>query len=135
MFSYPMFRDLERVQKVFTGIAAHRLFGANLAFEGQTMSGSGMLVSGSYFPVLGFQPVLGRLLGPGDDRTVGESLVVVLAHAYWADPFRRATGRPQQDDRGQWPVYDHRRRRARAGSTGRRWDRSPRSSSRSHCAS
>jgi putative ABC transport system permease protein len=90
-FSYPMFRDLERVQKVFTGIAAHRLFGANLAFEGQTMSGSGMLVSGSYFPVLGFQPVLGRLLGPGDDRTVGESRVVVLAHAYWLTRFG---GRP-----------------------------------------
>src|SRR5215470_13113244 len=26
VFSYPMFRDLERVQTVFTGIAAHRLF-------------------------------------------------------------------------------------------------------------
>ena len=45
-----MFRDLERVQKPFTGIAAHRLFNANLAFESQTMSGNGMLVSGSYFP-------------------------------------------------------------------------------------
>jgi hypothetical protein len=32
VFSYPMFRDLERVQKVFTGIAAHRSFGANLAY-------------------------------------------------------------------------------------------------------
>src|SRR5688500_9397139 len=31
-FSYPMFRDLERVQTVFTGIAAHRDFGANIAF-------------------------------------------------------------------------------------------------------
>ena len=30
VFSYPMFRDLERVQQVFTGIAAHRIFGANL---------------------------------------------------------------------------------------------------------
>src|SRR6266704_2411005 len=31
VFSYPMFRDLERVQTVFTGIAAHRSFSANLA--------------------------------------------------------------------------------------------------------
>ena len=30
VFSYPMFRDLERAQTVFTGIAAHRIFGANL---------------------------------------------------------------------------------------------------------
>ena len=39
VFSYPMFRDLERVQTVFTGIAAHRPFGANLSFRGQTLSG------------------------------------------------------------------------------------------------
>jgi hypothetical protein len=50
VFSYPMFRDLERVQSVFTGIAAHRLFGANLAYQGQTMGGDLLLVSGSYFP-------------------------------------------------------------------------------------
>src|SRR5262245_4091659 len=30
VFSYPMFRDLEREQTVFTGIAAHVWFGANL---------------------------------------------------------------------------------------------------------
>ena len=31
VFSYPMIRDLERLQAVFTGIAAHRPFGVNLA--------------------------------------------------------------------------------------------------------
>jgi predicted permease len=87
VFSYPMFRDLERVQSVFTGIAAHRLFGTNLAYRGQTMSAQGLLVSGSYFPVLGIQPVLGRLLGPGDDAKIGESHVVVLSHAYWQTRF------------------------------------------------
>src|SRR5207247_7992564 len=56
VFSYPMFRDLEKAQTTFTGMAAHRLFGANLAFGGQTLNGDGLLVSGSYFPVLGLQP-------------------------------------------------------------------------------
>jgi predicted permease len=87
VFTYPMFRDLERAQTVFTGLAAHVLFGANLSFEGQTLSGAGELVSGSYFPVLGVQPALGRLLGPQDDQTVGESKVVVLSHAYWQTRF------------------------------------------------
>src|SRR6186713_38545 len=32
VFSYPMFRDLERMQTVFAGVAAHRGFGANLSF-------------------------------------------------------------------------------------------------------
>ncbi len=87
VFSYSMFRDLERAQKVFAGIAAHRIFGANLAFKGETLNGEGVLVSGSYFPVLGIQPALGRLLGPGDDRSPGESHVVVLGHEYWRMRF------------------------------------------------
>jgi predicted permease len=87
VFSYPMFRDLERVQQVFTGISAHRIFGANLAFKGETLNGEGVLVSGSYFPVLGVQPALGRLLASGDDRTVGESHVVVLGYEYWRMRF------------------------------------------------
>jgi predicted permease len=87
VFSYPMFRDLERVQNVFAGIAGHRIFSANLAARGQTLSGEGLLVSGSYFPLLGVRPALGRLLDPNDDRVTGESHVVVLSHAYWQSRF------------------------------------------------
>ena len=43
VFSYAMFRDLEEADLPFSGLAAHRAFGANLAFEGQTLSASGML--------------------------------------------------------------------------------------------
>ncbi|MCA1585289.1 MAG: ABC transporter permease, partial [Acidobacteria bacterium] len=89
VFSYAMFRDLERAQSSFTGIAAHRLFSTNLAFRGQTLNGDGVLVSGSYFPLLGLQPALGRLLGPDDDRTIGQSPVVVLSHTYWRTRFDR----------------------------------------------
>ena len=87
VFSYPMFRDLERIQSVFTGIAAHRLFSVNLAQRGATLSAEGLLVSGSYFQVLGLQPAVGRLLNPLDDRVIGESSVVVLSHDYWRTRF------------------------------------------------
>src|SRR5687767_13157513 len=50
VFSYPMFRDLEREQTPLTGLAAHRQFGAVVAAKGQPTGGEGMLVSGSYFP-------------------------------------------------------------------------------------
>src|SRR5688572_14904804 len=53
VFSYRMFRDLEQAQTVFTGLAAHRLFGANLSYRGQTINGEGVVVSGNYFSVLG----------------------------------------------------------------------------------
>lgn len=91
VFSYPMFRDLARARAGFAGLAAHRLFGANLALAGRTISGRGVLVSGSYFPLLGVRPALGRLLGPADDENVGEHFVAVLGHGYWerelgADP-------------------------------------------------
>jgi predicted permease len=83
VFSYAMFRDLEKVQTVFTALGAHVAFGANLSARGQTQNGEGLLVSGGYFQALGVKPAIGRLLGPEDDRTIGESHVVVLSHAYW----------------------------------------------------
>ncbi|MEZ5291669.1 MAG: ABC transporter permease [Vicinamibacterales bacterium] len=87
VFSYPMFRDLERVQTSFTGLAAHVLFGANVAARGQTLSVTGLEVSGSYFPTLEVQPALGRVLGPTDDTAPGANPVVVLSHAFWTAHF------------------------------------------------
>ena len=87
VFSYLMFRDLEREQKVFTGIAAHRLFGANVGYQEQTLTGEGMLVSGSYFSVLGLAPAIGRLIDANDDKAAGQTAVVVLAYDYWRTRF------------------------------------------------
>ncbi len=89
VFSYPMFRDLERTQSSFTGIAGHRVISVNLGYQGQTENGSGMLVSGSYFPVLGLTPAAGRLLGPDDDTAPGAEFVTVLSHDYWRLRFNQ----------------------------------------------
>jgi predicted permease len=83
VFSYPMFRDLERMQEPFTAVAAHRMAEVNLAFRGETLAGVGVLVSGNYFGVLGVQPALGRLLGPQDDAAEGTATSAVLSHRYW----------------------------------------------------
>jgi len=87
VFSYPLFRDLERGQRSFTALAAHRDVPANVAHRGQTSNGLALLVSGSYFPVLGVQPALGRLLSDADDQTIGAHRVVVLSHAFWRSRF------------------------------------------------
>lgn len=87
VFSYPMFKDLERVQTSFEGLAAHVEFDASLAYRGQTLSGEGMLVSGSYFPVLGIRPAMGRLFTTEDDVTIGGHFTVVLSEAYWRTRF------------------------------------------------
>ncbi|HEX2167850.1 MAG TPA: ABC transporter permease, partial [Longimicrobiales bacterium] len=83
VFSYAMFRDIEKAETAFTGVAAHRLFGANVAYNGVTLNGEGMLVSGSYFGLLGLQPELGRLIGPSDDETIGAHQVAVIGHRFW----------------------------------------------------
>lgn len=87
VFSYQLFRDLERVQASFTGIAAHRDFGANISYAGSSEGGDGALVSGSYFPVLGVAPAAGRLLGPHDEREQGGGHVVVLSEEFWRRRF------------------------------------------------
>ena len=83
VFSYPMFRDLEEAGGPLSGLAGHRIFGANLTHDNRTVNADGMFVSGSYFPVLGLQAAVGRLLQPADDQVPGEHPVVVLGHGYW----------------------------------------------------
>lgn len=83
VFSYPMFRDLERLQESFIGIAAHRSIDANIAVDGRTTSARAMLVSGGYFSLLGVVPAAGRLLGPQDDG--GSVETALLSYSYWQD--------------------------------------------------
>ena len=87
VFSYPMFRDLERFDGPFMGIAAHRDLETNLAIDGRTIAGSGLLVSGKYFSVLGLKPAVGRLLDTTDERVDGEAGAVVLSYGYWQSGF------------------------------------------------
>jgi predicted permease len=83
VFSYPMYRDLEKAQTVFAGLAAHRQFGANLAVREQPMNTTGMLVSGSYFQTLGLRPAAGRLFTPDDDKVIGNNFIAVLSYDFW----------------------------------------------------
>ncbi len=84
IFSYLTFRGLERNPAGVKGVAAYRLLGANIAFQGKTLNGGVSVVSGGYFPLLGVQPHIGRMLSYEDDRGAGQS-VAVLSYGYWQD--------------------------------------------------
>jgi len=86
LFSYALFRDLERVQGDSITTAAHRDFELNLSHRGRTAPAIGLLVSGSYFPVLRLTPAQGRLLDARDDAP-DAAPVVVLSHDYWMTRF------------------------------------------------
>jgi predicted permease len=59
-----------------------------LAMEvsGHTQSVTAQAVSGNYYSALGVHPLLGRLIGPDDDRR-GGSYAVVLSYAFWRRAF------------------------------------------------
>jgi ABC-type antimicrobial peptide transport system permease subunit len=86
-FSYPMYKGLRDSNSVFSGVLARFAIPASIASHGQTERGSGELVSGNYFEVLGVRPALGRLFTLDDDRVAGAQPVVVLSHAYWTRRF------------------------------------------------
>src|SRR5688572_13124706 len=85
IFSQPMFRDLAGADTALSGVAAHKGIRANLTYGDLTSSAEAVIVSGTYFPVLGLRPALGRLLGREDDEVAGAHPFVVLSHSYWAN--------------------------------------------------
>jgi len=87
VFSYPLYKGLAKNTTVFNGVLARDRFPASIASHGQTDRGSGELVSGNYFEVLGVRPAFGRVLSPADDDVQGAHPVVVLSHAYWERHF------------------------------------------------
>lgn len=49
----------------------------------------GQLVSGTYFPLLGVNPILGRAIGVEDDRVPNGHSVAMLSYGYWERRFGR----------------------------------------------
>src|SRR6266566_4553789 len=87
IFSYPLYKGLAKNTAVFDGVMARYQFSAAIASYGQTDRGSGELVTGNYFEVLGVRPALGRVLSGADDDVQGAHPVLVLSHAYWTRHF------------------------------------------------
>jgi predicted permease len=87
VFSYPMFKDLEKGQQVLSGLAAHRDMSVSISYRDEPFNTRGLLISGSYFATLGLSPFLGRLIGPSDDSVIGAGAVTVLSYDLWRSRF------------------------------------------------
>jgi predicted permease len=83
--SYPLCRDLMKQDRFFDGVLCRFPTGVMLASgEGRQAQPVGAeIVSGSYFPVLGVAPAVGRLLDEQDDVQPGAHPVVVTSYVYW----------------------------------------------------
>ena len=90
VFSYPMYRDLQRGQNAFTDIAAHHTDRAHLSYGGRSASVWAACVSGSYFSTLGLSPAAGRLFDREVDETIGGHPAAVLDHDFWVSDLAGA---------------------------------------------
>ena len=87
--SYPMYEDFRDHNEVFDGMFCRYAFPVQIGSASGTERVSAEIVSGTYFPVLGVRPALGRLFGPEDDRAPGAAPYAVLSHGYWSSRFKR----------------------------------------------
>jgi len=85
--SYPMYRDFESHNAVFTGMFCRYSDQFSVGFNGTTERARGELVSGTYFPVLGVGSAIGRAFTPDDDRVPGGHPVAILSYDYWQSRF------------------------------------------------
>ena len=86
--SYPDFDDLRRgTTAVFAGVVGSQFTQAEVDSGDGAANVFGEAVTGNYFSVLGIDTILGRAIGPDDDRTLGAHPVVVLSHSYWQSRF------------------------------------------------
>ena len=82
IFSYSVFRALEKQPAGLQHLAGFCQYTSNLAVGNQTAQGMALMVSGHYFETLGVQPGVGRLIAPADDSGAGNP-VAVLGYNYW----------------------------------------------------
>ena len=88
-FSLPMLQELQRNQKVFSGMLAWSGGGPeNVEVDGKPARDNVLYVSGEFYPQLGQRPELGRLIEPSDTNlSVPVSQVAVISDAFWRSRF------------------------------------------------
>ena len=85
--SYPNFLDWARDNRSFSALAAYRPDSFNLAGMGEPEHVPADMVSASFFPLLGVQPILGRTFLPNEDQ-LGSAPVVLISDGFWKRKFR-----------------------------------------------
>jgi len=91
MFSYPVYKEFEARNQVFSGLLAFLSYADRMLIEidhAEPELATPKLVSGNYFAVLGVPALIGRTLGAEDDKP-GAAPMAVLSYSYWDRRFAR----------------------------------------------
>ena len=84
--SYVTYTTIRDHVPAFAGTAAWQRTASTIVLDGDQIQADAMVVSGTYFDVLGARPRIGRSIGPDHDRAAAEP-VAVLSHAFWKSAF------------------------------------------------
>jgi putative ABC transport system permease protein len=90
-FSVPELRDLRGRIKTLTAFGDFSVIEFTMIGMGDPRVVRSGVVGGSYFEVMGLRPVLGRLLGPGDDGPNAAG-AAVLTHRFWTTAWKSDPG-------------------------------------------
>ncbi len=83
---YEHFRDHNHVFSDLIGVSSVRFQVSGEGLDEETVDGE--YVMGSFFPVLGVKPAIGRLIGPQDDQPgAAGTAVAVVSWSYWKNRF------------------------------------------------
>jgi putative ABC transport system permease protein len=86
-FSVPELRDLQGRIKSLSEFGDFSVIEFTMVGLGEPRQVRAGVVGGSYFKVMGLRPVMGRLLGPGDDGPNAPG-AAVLTHRFWTSAFQ-----------------------------------------------
>jgi len=88
-FSLPMFQELQRNQRVFSGMFAWQDGGpSDVEVNGKLTRNNVLYVSGEFYSELGQRPMLGRLIEPADaNLSAPISHVAVISYGFWRSRF------------------------------------------------
>src|SRR5262245_29221139 len=85
-FSFPEIAQFRAQSKTIDQFVEFGDWTFNVLGRGEPHRATGGLVTANFFPMLGAQPLVGRMLVPADEAK-GAPPVVVLTHAYWQRMF------------------------------------------------
>ena len=97
LYSYSFYLEMRQKNQVFSDVSAlmsllfekmHGAVGGGASLEPMNVQ----LVSGSYFPLLGGKPVLGRAFTVAEDGPAGGHPVAVASYSWWHRRFGRDPG-------------------------------------------
>lgn len=91
IFPYDFYRRISGDREKLDGICAFASFTNEVSvrtgsgYQGPATQAISHLVSGTFFNVLGSQPLMGRVFTAGDTATEGSNAVAVISYRYWQE--------------------------------------------------